>query len=284
MKSFLVIIITYNPQIDLLENSIVPDCEYLIIDNTETPFSSEILASKKNVKIIFNNKNLGIAKALNIGASFAIKSGYEWIVTMDQDSHISQPFIQKMENFISNSGNFKKLAVISPVHILQENIKIKVKKSLSGFEYRETIQTMTSGNFINLDIWKKINGFDEKLFIDMVDMDYYCRCVINGYKVIVLNNVFLKHYLGKLAKKIVLGKTFKVMNHNYIRKYYQFRNGLYVYFKYRQKVPEIKYVVKFLFGTLITTIFLEKHRILKIKYIILGIRDFLKKEYNRILD
>ena len=280
MNDFLIVVVTYNPKMELLKANIIPRYYYLIIDNSEIPFNFGTLNSNKNIRIIFNNENLGMAKALNIGAEYALLNGYKWIITMDQDSCLTQNTINRMFDYITNSKEKDGIAVLSPRHILQNGLKIKLQDESK--EYSESINTMTSGNFVNLEIWKKVKRFNEKLFIDMVDMDYYCKCIVNGYKVIILNNVYMQHKLGNLQRKKLLGKTFKVMNHDHIRKYYQFRNGFYVYFKYRKQVLEIKYVPKFLIGTLLTTILFEKQKTKKLWYIFKGVVDFFRKKFETI--
>ncbi len=46
----------------------------------------KFLNDKLNVDIIYNDENLGIATALNIGIKYAEKSNCKWILTMDNDS------------------------------------------------------------------------------------------------------------------------------------------------------------------------------------------------------
>ena len=56
-----------------------------IIDNSDND-NSEIAKLIPNAIYIPNRSNLGIAAALNIGCAQALKDGFEWCMTMDQDS------------------------------------------------------------------------------------------------------------------------------------------------------------------------------------------------------
>jgi len=276
-----IVLITFCPNIDILKRNITKKYKYIVIDNSFTSEELILELSKfKNIEIIANKANIGIAKALNQGAERAIELGYSWVLTMDQDSIIDDNIISSMISFLEKRSDKKNIAVLSPRHLLQQDATIKVDDETR--EYTKTINVMTSGNLLNLNIWKKIGGFEEKLFIDMVDLEYNCRCAQNGYKVIMLNHVIMPHSLGNLQVKRLFGKEFKIMNHNYIRKYYQTRNTLYTYFKYKTTVPEVYKSVKFLLGVLVTTIIFEDQKLKKLYFMARGFIDFCRNKYGKL--
>lgn len=160
--------------------------------------------------------------------------------------------------------------------ILQDDIKIKVSNEIN--EYSEGISTMTSGNLLNLKIWQTMGGFIADLFIDIVDVDYYCRAVLNRFRVITINPLYMQHQLGDMKKYRVLGKSIAVNNH--IRKYYQIRNWLYVYFKYKNVIPEVEIVRNFLLSLFIVLLF-EANRLKKLYYMLLGIVDYIRGRYGK---
>lgn len=57
---------------------------------------------------------------------------------------------------------------------------------------------ITSGSLTNLDAWKAIGGFDEKLFIDLVDTEYDIRALMKGYCSYRINTVVLTHEIGHI--------------------------------------------------------------------------------------
>jgi len=64
-----------------------------VIDNSEIPNSNivdELCKFDKKVKYIACGENKGIAYALNLGATLAIESGADWLLTMDQDSRFEK--------------------------------------------------------------------------------------------------------------------------------------------------------------------------------------------------
>ena len=76
---------------------------------------------------------------------------------MDQDSYFQNSDFFK----VFEVANKQKVAIFSPniVLALQDNSK-------EVGEMEEILCTITSGNLLNLEIWKLIDKFEEKLFID----------------------------------------------------------------------------------------------------------------------
>jgi rhamnosyltransferase len=97
-----------------------------------------------NVLYYPNYQNFGIAKALNIGCQKALDEGYEWVLTMDQDSFWSNPeelqrYIQFSEKLYLN--NAKNISFSPGMKSLQEIIQ---KEKDDIFQYTKII--WTSGN------------------------------------------------------------------------------------------------------------------------------------------
>jgi len=86
-------VVFYYPTMDVIKNieSYIDNIDNLIVvDNSSTKNENiyNILEQKYGEKIIYieNHDNLGIAKALNIGAEKSLQMGCDWLLTMDQDS------------------------------------------------------------------------------------------------------------------------------------------------------------------------------------------------------
>ncbi|MFV9510455.1 glycosyltransferase [Tepidibacillus sp. LV47] len=148
---------------------------------------------KSNPKILYidNNGNQGIAHALNVGAKRANEEGYEWLLTMDQDSRFDPDMFKKYINCLNMISNSKEIAIISPNYLT--NTKIETSCS-----FKEKLTTITSGSLLNLLLYTNIGGFNEKLFIDEVDHDYCLRANLKNYGVVELENIFMHHKLGNL--------------------------------------------------------------------------------------
>ena len=278
LSHLLILVVTYKSAINIHEKYTMFGVDYIVIDNT--PIGESIMPSLDTANQINNNKNLGVATALNIGAQYAIDHGYNWVITMDQDSDISVEIIQQMLEFANKQKILDDIAIISPRHVMQEGIMLY--QDIESQEYIEGLHTMTSGNLLNLHIWQQIGGFTDELFIDMVDVDYYCKAMTQGYRVITLNKVFMPHSLGSLCPIKLFGKTFLPTHHNYIRRYYQVRNSLYVYFKYRKTIADCRFLRIFAVSQFVLVVLFEKDKLRKIRYMFKGLYDFMRGKFIQI--
>lgn len=114
-------IVLYDPnKAEVLENidSYIDEIDKLyIIDNSLNDNSSLFVNYDKKIEYVWNRDNLGIAKALNIAAGKAIKDGFSWLLTMDQDSKFEKGTLRILEDYINdNFNNNSKIAIVSPFH------------------------------------------------------------------------------------------------------------------------------------------------------------------------
>ena len=170
MIKFAGVVVLYNPTEKDLKN-INTYIDYLdklyVIDNSDNG-GKKINFSHKKIEYIFNNENLGVAKALNIGVQKANKDNYKWLLTMDQDTKLNNKIFDKMTKTISEYDTGK-IGILTPWH----NTRLNSKKPKQKIDY--PLDVMTSGNFVNLDILNEIGGFKEEFFIDGIDIEFCLR-------------------------------------------------------------------------------------------------------------
>ena len=130
-EKILAVIVSYNPDeaIISLYNSIKEQIDRLIIiDNSTTDIESKKhlqFLSDKGIQIIYNDKNYGIAKALNQGAKYAIDNDYKWLLTLDQDSE----FLPNTYNSLLSSYN--ELSDKDKIMLIELEKHIKNSKTMS---------------------------------------------------------------------------------------------------------------------------------------------------------
>lgn len=276
------VMVAYNPTEYVFKNieSYLDSVDILyVIDNSDGD-NAELFKHKK-IFYHSNGKNAGIASALNMGANMAIKDGYDWLLTMDQDSRFdSKDSVDKMKDFVSfiESNECvpflfgidrKKVGIVSPFHITAENIAERPR----GYNVIEI--AMTSGNVVSLSAFKETGGYSDDFFIDAVDFDFCLNIRDHGYDIIRLNYVRLNHELGNPLFKRILGKKICSLNHNYIRDYYIVRNRLYLYDSYVAKFPEFcKAEKKRTLKEAIKILFIENDKMRKIRSMRRGYKDY----------
>lgn len=212
-----------------------------IVDNSDSDNSS-LAGQIKNAVYIPLLKNTGIANALNVGCERAIEDGFEWCMTMDQDSEWKSNELKKYLSVIeANSTEFQNfsptLKYDSP-YSLTGNLKHKLSCSEKKefFDYQFDDRWITSGSVMSLLVWEKLGKFNAELFIDEVDFDYCARFSQCGMKNLCCDNVFLNHKLGETKKFLF----FNTGVHSDFRFYYQIRNCIYMKKKYPEYTRKYK--------------------------------------------
>lgn len=269
-------IVLFNPDLErLLEN--VNHVRYqvdklLLIDNGSNNIN-EIKKIFPNIEIIFNEKNLGIGKALKQIMDYAIHNKYDWVITLDQDSVISNNLIDEYKKYTSIS----KVGIIT-CNIIDRNFKEKFE-SFNNKDYIEIKRCITSASFMSVEYYKNIEGYNEDLFIDMVDWDICAQFIKAGYKIIRINYDGLLHEVGKGKNIRFLWMTWISFNHSPFREYYVTRNRFYLCFKYPEQYSFIKEFFREL-KTWIIIVLYESEKKEKIKAKIKGLKD-IKKVYSK---
>jgi len=289
------LVVLFEPDQQVLEkiNRYLFQVDFLfVVDNTESlkkDFVKHALIGQQNIKYIANGKNLGIANALNVGANLALEAGYQWLLTMDQDSCVPAQMVGNLLDAINNYPNLDQIGIMSPAHMLIDgqidtSIRDLLKKNKEIVV--EAVTVMTSGNLLNLKVYSTVGPFIDKLFIDYVDVEYCLRLNKKGYKVLVASNIILEHSLGNISVhkyKVYPKHQFTLLNHNYIRKYYITRNRLFVQNLYKKDFPSFcQHDFKCQIKEIIKTSMLENNRFKKIKYFSLGVYHYSLNRYGKL--
>ena len=276
------IIVSYNPDSNLFDsiNLLLNQVEkVIIVDNGSKEKYVKYIKSinEDKIEIILNKENLGVATALNIGVRKALENGYEWILTMDQDSKASPDMVKKMFNVYNsiNREERKDILSIFPNFVDERIQSIEENSNMNSYEYVDA--DITSGNLLRKEVFEKVGFFDDSLFIDLVDTDFCMILYEKGIKMIKIRDAVLYHSLGESKTiKGILG-SFNTSNHSALRRYYMTRNRFYIWEKYkglnsftlnRDKKLFKKEFVKIILG--------EKDKVNKIKMVLRGYKDYKK--------
>ena len=249
-----------------------------IVDNsfkTDDELKNGIISLTK-ADYLPNNTNIGIAAALNIGANKAIEEGFEYLLTMDQDSEASPSMIVDLLKCFSTDS---KIALVSPV-ILHKIGKPFIQKSDKDCD--QVYSVWTSGNLIDLNVIKVSGGFNEELFIDYVDHEFCLRLNKTGFKIFKCNKTYLKHSLGKIEEINLIFRKVYPTNHSAVRLYYRTRNRFYVKKIYKNVLPEFfKEDDRHFWKGFLKAVLFEKNKIKKIKFCLMGYNDYKKNKFGK---
>lgn len=268
------VVILYEPDIDFVKN-IKSYKQYVkkvyIIDNSLKELDKNLIKDE-NIQYIFNNENQGISKSLNKASSLAIKEGFDYITTMDQDSCFVD--FKKFLKCIKNID-------LTNVAMVSANPSYDKKNMIDDCTYENVNRSITSGSILNLDLYKLVGNFDENLFIDEVDFDYCLRAKILGYEILLFKNIYLEHNYGTKIENI---DKYRVQ-YPAIRVYYMTRNRLYMSSKYRTIFPEYYNFRTSLYQVIYKKIYkiwkYEDDKLIKITAIFKGLWHFIIKKYGK---
>ena len=268
-------IVLFNPDIKRLKENIdavIIQCTHLYLVDNGSGNVDEVKGllnqyNQSKISILWNRENQGIAKALNQLTSAAQKEGFDWILTLDQDSVVPSNIVGEFEKYINNSS----VGILCPI-ICDRNKDEEIKINEDCTEIDECI---TSGSLLNIKAWSEIGGFDERMFIDGVDFDICYRLRQRGYKIYCIHSVVLLHELGHIEYHRFLFWKVLVKNHSAFRKYYIPRNIIYTAKKRRSTLLVVKGLLQEI-KLIGIVIFYEEDKLNKIRCICRGIYDGFK--------
>ena len=266
-------VMLYRPTADVLDNvrtSADQVRALYAVDNTEDPDPSFVSALEtiSEVRYLPNARNLGVATALNIGSRRAIEDGYEWLLTMDQDSTPTPGMVASMLRCLS-LPRAQHIGLISPFHT-----QVGGNPRKPQGPYTEVLTAMTSGNLLRLSAYAAVGPFLDDLFIDQVDNEFCLRLHAAGFTVLEAGEAVLAHRVGSLHYHR-LPLPMYTSNHAPVRRYYITRNRFYVGRMYRDRFPEYRrFELRQLAKEVLKILLYERQKLPKLRMMGLGFRDY----------
>lgn len=225
-------IVLYNPEAQRLKENIeainLQVDKVLLVDNGSKDTNyNEIIEDYDNIQCISNKKNMGIAYALNQICGYAYSHGYDWVLTLDQDSVATSGMVDVYKTIANDEIGILGCWIHDRGYQIDESWGIE-------HETFETDWVITSAAFTNVKAWKDCGGFDNGMFIDYVDWDICESMRKVGYKIMKTYKTKLIHELGHGTRLVMVRHhQMQVMNHTPIRYYYSVRNRIYMARKYK---------------------------------------------------
>ena len=268
-------VILYNSDWSVINNieTYINQIEKLyVIDNSDQPDTELVQQFDRltTIQYISNNGNRGIAYALNRAADLALQDGFQFLLTMDDDTNLPSDAVDIMRRFLDNSTDY--IGMISGVH--SANL-------VTNKPWRAVLYTMTSGNLLNLQAYQQVGPFRNDLFIDHVDHEYGLRLNAAGFKVIELPALRINHQLGRSVPIGLWAKTF--ISHTPVRAYYMVRNGWVVAAAYRKQFPAFKWqAMVWIAKEWLKTILFEDQKIRRLGLLWRGTVDALRGQLGKL--
>ncbi|MGC8719287.1 MAG: glycosyltransferase family 2 protein [Thermodesulforhabdaceae bacterium] len=253
-KNTAAVIVTFYPPADMRYtlNVLTKQVDrIIIIDNTPALDRAQSDLKFNNALFIPVGRNLGVARAQNLGISLAISMGYEWILLLDQDSKPASDFMKVMHRYFSSltkqekeqilmlapnlcdeSGGFFYTRVAGSKWMFRR-VDCKGKQSVT-----DVLIAISSGSLIPVTSFQRIGFMDDNLFIDHVDNDFCLRGICKRLKIHVVCDAVVFHRLGNLRRVYSIGRlSIKSSFYTPFRRYFIYRNRMIIWKRYFRKVP-----------------------------------------------
>jgi len=246
--------------------------EIILTDNASTDGTIEKISNLKsytsNIRIIQNKENYGFSKGNNI--AFKNAKG-KYILFLNSDTQVKDKGFLDMINFLNensqiavlgarvlnadgssqpSSGKFYNLFNLFLVLIGGERlglVRLKPNK-ITRVDWVSGVCMM-----IRFDVFKKIKGFDENLFMYMDDIELCFRVKESGYETYFYPNLNIVH-----SERGSSDKTFAILNiYKGILYFYKKHKPLWEYYLVKLLL-NIKAITAFVIGTIIGDNYLKK--------------------------
>jgi len=233
-------VVTYNPDDGLPSRlRVIGDqvAAVLVVDNASSEGCALLreCASLQGVEFAWNETNRGVAAALNQGLGWARGKGFDWLVTLDQDTVVADSFVSSLDAVFAAYPNPDRIGLLGSNYI--ESYRGEPLLPPEGSKWVEVVFVITSGMLVPVAVADKIGPFREDFFVDLVDHEYCLRARSRGYSVILARAPLMQHRVGEPKWVRLLGKRLTTPNHSPERHYYMSRNLLIVARDYLVKEP-----------------------------------------------
>ena len=260
------VVVTYHPDAHVGERlaSIKRELQpVLVIDNsTDRPAQDHLARICGDVGVEYQPQatNLGLAAALNLAFTQLAARGFDHVVAFDQDSTPGPGFVAALLR--THASSARAPAVVGANwfdegrpgfdsrHLRPHpRWPLLFTRSAATTDLANVTCVITSGSLFSLAVWRELGGFDDGLFLDLVDTDYCLRARLAGFEIAVSSAARLAHRRGAKAPVRYVGRTWWPAFMPPFRLRYLWRNRLLVAMRHGWRCPhwmlfELAYATK----------------------------------------
>lgn len=265
MNNILAVIVSYYPDDELFRKNVAAIRDnvgkILVWENTPDDDKERYrFCVGDKIAYVGGGKNYGIPHALNYAWRYAEKHGFDYLLTMDQDT-VWHDFGYFVNATVGNPS--------APVGIWAPTNQAHDTVSFQSADF-----VITSGTLVSIDILRKLGGWNQKYKVDGVDNDFCCRALARNINIYTVTAGWIKQRGGMPTEHHIGRHTFISYNYPSLRLYNIYKNHL-ITFRYYRNVPAVRGVEKSWkrewMKYRLFSVVLEKRRMRKLLAIVAGI-------------
>jgi GT2 family glycosyltransferase len=180
----------------------------LIQDNT--PGGQETGGLPENVRYQAAPHNPGLAQAYNSALKVAEMEGYDWLLTLDQDTSLPIDFLERISEIVAEQaahpevGAIVPLAIdngriLSPYRLLAGALPWWYSVGATGVAHHATY-AINSAATLRISALRKVGGYDPFFPLDMSDISLCHKLHKAGIRTFVAGDLVIHHELSLLDK------------------------------------------------------------------------------------
>jgi rhamnosyltransferase len=269
------LIVTYRPDLGVgarMQALIGTVGAILFVDNGSRPDEIaflEPLIREGDAHFVQNDRNVGLATALNQGFRWAADRGFGWVLTLDQDTEPTSGIVPEAARVLAAHGD-RRIAVVGAGY----GDQAAAPSSSNGSEVTWVI---TAGALHSVSAWQNLGGFRDDFFIDYVDIEFCLRARSKGYAIFRASHSTTRHQIGNPVTHDVGFRTLTPSNHPRERRYFITRNRIHVWRAYWRREPRhVAFDISAAAKELVKLLLFEDDRRRKLAAVARGARDGIR--------
>lgn len=215
--------------------------------------------------------NIGLSLAYNEAWKYASKHGYDYLMTMDQDS-----LWVGLDTYIRQINSHESITQFNSVYFASTSVGNNIPFTRIGSG------GINSGAIIPISFLNQIGGYNTDFFVDAIDDWLMLEAAKHNVQCLLVGNCHIVQKYGEGGYGRFLGKRFKVANYSPMRLYGVMRNYLILWHDYHLSKAMKKKILKDFFFTWLAKIILgESNKRKKLSAMFAGIYDGLLRRPSR---
>lgn len=181
----------------------------LVIDNAPAAPLSSPLPSWVRYERTFHNH--GLASAYNHAMDLALAEGFEWMVTLDQDTDLPAHFFARLAEIADSLHSAPKVAAIVPQLVGDGRTLSPLRLRLGAFPDwyphgftgipENKVFAFNSGSALRVSALRQAGGYDTRFWLDYSDTRLFCQLAKHGKQVMIAGDLQLSHNFSMLDKQ-----------------------------------------------------------------------------------
>lgn len=242
------ITVTYNPDPVLLRvqlEALPAESLKVLVDNASEPDAVGYIATLAerfpNTLLLYNERNLGLAGAINLGFRAVCEKSptTTLVLLLDQDTEPHPGSIRALvEGFKALEARGERVGGVGPLlldvgtglsHGFHQATRWRWRRVYPPSGSIKAVPCANlngSGTLMPIDLFRRLGGLDEELFIDHVDTEWSFRVLAAGYGLWGIPTAEFAHRMGESSVRFWMLRWHVWPSRQPLRHYFLYRNAV----------------------------------------------------------